>query len=209
MTVVDHDKPDMFRTVFDVIPSLVFVVDDDVRIMEYNAAVADFLLKKRETIIRRRGGEVLHCLHSTDVPEGCGRAPFCTHCIIRNAVAEAFQGTRVIRRRKKIEIIRDGEKLGIYALITASPFCFKDQQLVLLVIEDIREIAELQRLIHICSVCKKIKDEKEAWSRVEVYFKEQWDVDFSHGLCPECHKHTLDKIDKKKKTGKGCGKKGR
>ena len=196
MALEHSDKTELLKTVFDVIPSLIFVVDDDVRIQEYNATAAEFLLEKREAILKRRGGEVLHCLHSTDVPEGCGRAPFCKDCVIRNSVTEAFQGNRVVRRRTKIEIIRDRNKLEIYALITASLFRFKERQLVLLLIEDISEIAELRRIIPICSVCKEVRDEKEAWSRVEMYFKEHWDVDFSHSLCPKCIKAERDKMQK-------------
>ena len=194
MAANDNINSEMMRSVFDALPSLVFVVDDDVRIQEYNAAAAEFLLVQRSAILKRRGGEVLHCLHSTDVPEGCGRAPFCKNCIIRNSVTEVFQGNRIVRRRTRLEIIRDGEKIEIYALITTSPFRYKERQLVLLVIEDISEIAELRRMVPICSICKKVRDDKESWSRVEAYFKEHWDIDFSHGLCPECYKLEMDKV---------------
>jgi hypothetical protein len=99
-----------------------------------------------------------------------------------------------VRRRTKLEIIRDGNKIEIYALITASPFRYKERSLVLLVIEDISEIAELKRMIPICSICKKVRDDKESWLRVEAYFKKHWDVDFSHGFCPECYKIETDKL---------------
>lgn len=204
MAMKDSDKRDLLRTVFDVIPSLIFVVDDDVRIQEYNAAAAELLLDKREAILKRRGGEVLNCLHSIEVPEGCGRAPFCNNCVIRNSVTQAFQGDRVVRRRTKIEIIRDGNTFEIYALITVSSFRFKETPLVLLVIEDISEIAELQRMIPICSRCKQIRDEKEAWSRLEIYFKEHWDVDFSHILCPKCYKTDMDKLERDIKAEPGA-----
>ena len=78
----DNVKNDIFRTVFDAMPSLIFVVDNDVRIQEYNAAAADLLTAKRSTILKRRGGEVLHCLHAAEAPEGCGWAPFCKDCVI-------------------------------------------------------------------------------------------------------------------------------
>lgn len=197
MDAENSGKTEMLRTVFDAIPSLVFVVDDDVRIQEYNAAAAGLLSGTRETILKHRGGEVLNCLHSNDVPEGCGHAPICNYCIIRKSVIEASQGRSVVRRRAKIEIIRGEDKLEIYALVTASPFLFKESSFVLLVIEDISEIAELQRIITICSICKEIQDEKKTWSRIETYFKEHWDVDFSHGLCPKCFKNEMEKIRKK------------
>ena len=190
----ESEKRDMLRAVFDALPSLVFVVDQDVRIQEYNAAASDLLMAERKAVLKQRAGEILQCVHSREVPNGCGRAPFCKTCVIRNSVTEAFRGSRVVRRRTRIEIIRDANKIEIYALITASPFIFQDRQLVLLVIEDISEIAELYRMIPICSVCGKVRDDKESWMQVEAYFKDNWDVDFSHGYCPDCYRIEKDKL---------------
>lgn len=192
----DNPKSDMLRAVFDAMPLLIFVVDDDVRILEYNVTASELLAAPRSAILKRRGGEVLHCLHATEVPEGCGRAPFCKNCVIRNSVAEAFHGNQVVRRRTKLEMIRDENKLEIYALITASPFLYEQRPLVLLVIEDISEIAELKRMIPICSNCKKVRDDKESWLLVETYFKEHWDLEFSHAFCPECYQVELDKMER-------------
>ena len=149
---------------------------------------------RKSAVIKHRGGEALHCIHANDVPEGCGRGPFCKDCIIRDAVAEAFHGNRVVRRRTRLTIMRNGDKIEIYALITASPFRYKEKPFALLVIEDISEIAELRRMIPICSVCRKVRDEKKSWSRIEAYFKKHWDLDFSHSLCPECYKIEKDKL---------------
>jgi hypothetical protein len=199
----EKEKRDMLMAVFDALPSLVFVVDQDVRIQEYNAAASDLLMAERKTVLKQRAGEILHCIHSSEVPEGCGRAPFCKDCIIRNSVTEAFQGNRVVRRRTRIELIRDAGRIGLYALITASPFFFQDRPLVLLVIEDISEVAELYRMIPICSVCRKVRDDKESWMLVEAYFKDKWDVDFSHGLCPDCYKIESEKVTAYIRTGQG------
>ena len=187
-------RQDMLSTVFDALPSMIFVVDQDVRIQEYNAAASDLMMAQRKTILRRRAGELLHCLHSDEVAEGCGKAPFCEDCVIRNSVKSAFQGNRIVRRRTRIELLRDGDKTDIYALITASPFSFHKKPHALLVIEDISEIAKLQRMIPICSICKKVRDDKESWMQVETYFKNNWDIDFSHGYCPNCGKLEMSKM---------------
>lgn len=194
MSMNDAEKSDLLRAVFDVLPSMVFVVDEDVRIQEYNTAASDLLMAERKTILKRRAGEILHCVHSTDVPGGCGRAPSCKECIVRNSVTEAFRGNRVVRRRMRLELDRNGNKVTLYALITASPFSFRERPHALLVIEDISEIAELHRLIPICSVCRKVRDDKESWMQVESYFKNSWDVDFTHGFCPDCLQIEMDKI---------------
>lgn len=199
MTTNQQNPEDLFRAIFDGIPSLIFVVDDDVQIHEFNSAAAPLLAADKATILKRRGGEALHCLHWRDVPEGCGRAPFCKDCVIRNSVSAAFQGKKVVRRRHKLELIRDGNILEIYALITASPFLFQGNQLVLLVVEDISDIVELKRLIPICATCKKVRNDRDYWVLVESYLKEHLDVDFSHGLCPDCYKKEMDGLERMNK----------
>lgn len=49
-----------------------------------------------------------------------------------------------------------------------------------------REIQVLQGLLPICSVCKKIRSRDNTWEVMEKYLSEHSEVEFSHGLCPEC-----------------------
>lgn len=44
----------------------------------------------------------------------------------------------------------------------------------------------LSGLLAICVSCKKIRDEHKNWQPVEIYIREHADVEFSHGLCPDC-----------------------
>ncbi len=48
------------------------------------------------------------------------------------------------------------------------------------------EVKELKGMLPICSKCKKIRDDQGYWKHIESYIKHHTDVDFSHGLCPEC-----------------------
>lgn len=49
-----------------------------------------------------------------------------------------------------------------------------------------RELRTLRGLIPICAGCKKIRNDDGFWQQVEEYFRDRADVEFSHGLCPEC-----------------------
>ena len=44
----------------------------------------------------------------------------------------------------------------------------------------------LNGLLPICSYCKKIKDDSGAWQQLESYLRSHAEVEFSHGICPEC-----------------------
>ena len=53
--------------------------------------------------------------------------------------------------------------------------------------EALAKVKQLQGLIPICSYCKKIRDDKNYWRQVESYLAEHSEVQFSHGICPECY----------------------
>ena len=57
-------------------------------------------------------------------------------------------------------------------------------------------IRRLKELIPICMYCKKIRNDDDYWQQLEVYFHEQAEVDFSHGICPGCFTEHFGEKDK-------------
>ena len=197
---VDLHHPDIMNA----IPVPILLVDDDVRILDMNVAASAAFGVSKAARLSRRGGDALQCLHSYDVPEGCGRGPACKICVIRNSVTTSVKGTSITRRRMKFAIQAEPEKTELELLISASPFPQAGGNVVLLVIEDITELSKLRAIIPICSQCKRIRNEAEFWQQVEAYFHDYIGVDFSHGLCPECLKQVYGKyLDKASAAGAG------
>ncbi len=172
-------------------PLPILVVDDDVSILWYNQAAAQVVGAEAVLVLRRRAGEVLHCLHAQETPEGCGRAAACRDCPVRGAVGQALQGQKVIRQRAKMELVHGNIVTPVHLLVTTAPFTFQGKAWALLVLEDISELMELKGLLPICSYCKSIRDDEHYWQSVEHYFKAHLDLDFSHGICPDCLKKIL------------------
>jgi sigma-B regulation protein RsbU (phosphoserine phosphatase) len=48
-------------------------------------------------------------------------------------------------------------------------------------------VQQLQGLLPICSYCKKIRDDQNYWQQVDSYISKHTEVEFSHGICPECY----------------------
>ncbi len=60
----------------------------------------------------------------------------------------------------------------------------------------LEEIRVLKGILPICSFCKQIRDQQGNWRQLEAYFHEQGEIDFSHGVCPECaQKYYSDLVD--------------
>jgi CheY-like chemotaxis protein len=41
-------------------------------------------------------------------------------------------------------------------------------------------------LLPICSSCKKIRNKEDQWQPLEIFFLENFNIRFTHGICPHC-----------------------
>jgi CheY-like chemotaxis protein len=64
----------------------------------------------------------------------------------------------------------------------------------------LNEVKRLSGLLPICASCKKIRNDKGYWEEVETYIKERSEVEFSHGVCPECAQKLYPEIYQKRKS---------
>jgi PAS domain S-box-containing protein len=67
--------------------------------------------------------------------------------------------------------------------------------------ESLKTIKKLQGILPICASCKKIRDNNGEWSELEFYIMTRADVDFSHGICPECAKRLYPDLNLFKNKG--------
>ena len=179
-------EDDIFlRNTFNAIPFPLMVVDDDVRILFWNSAALRLL--GNEELLQQRGGEALHCIHTKDVDQGCGHGPHCKTCVVRNSVSEANNGNKIYRKKTIMERTIGGKVVETPLLVTTSPFVYQNRSLTLLILEDIHELMEIGSLLPICARCKKIRTEDNSWQPIEGYIQKHIiDVNFTHGLCPDC-----------------------
>ncbi|MCX8012052.1 MAG: PAS domain-containing protein [Desulfobacterota bacterium] len=188
-----------YQLITEIFPLPILIVDEDVRTHYLNPAAEKIFRTDNIKVLNQRCGEVFHCLHAFDVPEGCGRGPFCKTCIIRNSVKRSISGKMVTRKRVKVELVKGERKKASEWLITTSPFPDSgNKPLVLLIIEDITELIKLRDIIPICAKCKRIRDDQDYWHSVEDYFNDYIGIKFSHGICPECMRALYPELAKKK-----------
>jgi CheY-like chemotaxis protein len=54
------------------------------------------------------------------------------------------------------------------------------------------KVKQLQGLLPICCYCKKIRNDQNYWEQVEQYFEDHSEVEFSHGICPDCYEKVME-----------------
>jgi hypothetical protein len=83
--------------------------------------------------------------------------------------------------------------VGILALVLGAPLArirgLKKRETVLTarVEEELRKVKILTGLLPTCAWCKKIRNESGDWQRFEDYVSTHADVQFTHGMCPDCY----------------------
>ena len=128
------------RVLFDAMPMPVFVVDQDVSILEYNTAAAGLLGRDKKAVLLKRGGAALNCVHSTEMPGGCGHTAVCGDCVVRNAVGSAFQGKAVTRRAADMELLSSrGKRTKVRLRVSTQPVRYDDHKFVLLILEGLND----------------------------------------------------------------------
>lgn len=66
--------------------------------------------------------------------------------------------------------------------------------------EALSQVNQLQGMLPICSYCKKVRDDQNYWQKVENYISDHTDVQFSHGICPDCYEQVIREFKEQKQT---------
>jgi AmiR/NasT family two-component response regulator len=101
------------------------------------------------------------------------------------------------------EMVHKASQAGVGAYLIKPPSAPEIERSIIIAVARFADLMELRRLnielqlaldnvkalkglLPMCASCKKIRDDKGYWEGVETYIKKHADVEFSHGLCPDC-----------------------
>jgi len=152
--------------VFDAFPAPTLIVDSDVQVHRANRAARQALGLDTASLqlLHRRGGEVLHCIHSFG-PGGCGRQQACEDCVIRGAVGQALAHRSIQRRHATLELRAGGQVIEASFLVSASPIDHDGLTHVVLTLEDVTDLDHLKQEAVVASSAAR-----ERQARLRAYF---------------------------------------
>ena len=182
---------DIYRQILDVMPTPIFVVDRDLRIVDHNKAAHELLAIPIEEASDHHSGHILNCLNAVQRSEGCGRTPFCARCGLRNALNAAARGERSVHTRATLRLVEDGRDRDRVFRITVAPFEQAGEERWLLILDDRTEQQELEQLFPVCSSCLELRMDESLRKRAEDYLARHWDGDPTACLCESCQARLL------------------
>jgi hypothetical protein len=129
------DNDDFLNTILDKIPFPIFLMDDDVRIHVYNLAAISLIDIELYRVNKVGCGDAFYCVYS--MPDGCGESEACKECVIRNSVRKSYGGSKVVREKTNIQLVRDSKVEQIQIFVTTEPLKYNDELYVIVIIENI------------------------------------------------------------------------
>jgi PAS domain S-box-containing protein len=177
------------RTLMDVSPDGIAIIDQEHKVRQANASFAEMLGYTMEEVLE---------LHTWDWEAIMSEAEIRANFADLTKTRMTFETSH---RRKDgtiydAEVTASGAKLGdepmvltITRNITDRKQAYQERERLIEELQDAMErVKTLNGLIPICASCKKIRDDKGYWQQVEVYVRDHSEAKFSHGICPECTK---------------------
>jgi PAS domain S-box-containing protein len=87
--------------------------------------------------------------------------------------------------------------VGIFEDITERKLAEIEKERLIGELQDaLSKVKLLSGFLPICASCKKIRDDKGYWQQIEAYIHDHSEVEFSHGICPECAKKLYPRLFK-------------
>jgi signal transduction histidine kinase len=131
-------KSPNIRELLDAFPYIAGIVNAERQFVYANQVLLGILgLPGLDSILGRRPGEVISCIHANETPGGCGTSADCQYCGAVNAILDSQESGQKVKHETRITA-HDGEEMTSFDLnVIASPVYIGEKIYTLLVLEDI------------------------------------------------------------------------
>ncbi len=135
----NHPTKEILDSLFDI----VMILDVNRQAVFVNKALLKYFeLKKPESVLGRRPGEIFDCVHAWETDTGCGTTRACTVCEAQRAIQAGLHGNVDVRECHITKKDGSSVELGI----SSAPLLIGNEHFVLFIIKDISDRKRMQSL---------------------------------------------------------------
>ena len=136
-----------FTDIFGMLTGIGAVIDKNRQIVYANDEFLSSLgINSLESVLGKRPGEAISCLHSAEEPSGCGTSRACAYCGAVNAILESQRTGMKSTRETQISSIIDGKHKSWDLNVISIPIAFNGDLFYVLILQDISDIKRKTRL---------------------------------------------------------------
>ncbi len=114
------------------------VLNDKRQVLAVNDTFIKLLgIEDSGQILGLRPGECVNCVHSCEMPGGCGTSEYCSTCGAVVSIMAALETRQPQERTCALVVEKDGQKIDLYFSVRSCPLVVDDSLYVLLFLQDI------------------------------------------------------------------------
>ncbi len=137
-TMDDIEADPTVQAMLEGFPEMAILLNEHRQIVAYNRASHKLVdHKKRDSLFGRRFGEVIGCIHSSEMPAGCGTSETCKTCGAINTVLASQISQKPKKQECRISIGTPDQPGSLELEVVATPFLLNGQNLLLFAARDI------------------------------------------------------------------------
>jgi PAS domain S-box-containing protein len=141
------DQHNMLATLFDCVPSVLILLNRDIRVERINRAGEELCGARAAELLHALAGKALRCVNAFE-GSGCGRNAPCAVCPVRTRVTNCFQTGASFRQEEGSLSISQGERtVPLDFLISTARITVKDAVQVLLTLTEITERKRMEQAL--------------------------------------------------------------
>lgn len=136
----------LIDTLLNSVSGLIAILNTERQILTLNARFLHHIgIPDIKSALGLRMGEVLHCVHASEPPNGCGTTRYCRTCGAAIAMVTSLAENAPSESTCAAQIIKNGLSADIYLHIRCSPISIKGKRFIFLFIRD--DTVQQQRAI--------------------------------------------------------------
>jgi hypothetical protein len=128
-----------FEALFEELPMAAFVLDEEVRITDFNRAAFVLMDADSRDIDDLLVGDAFGCANAPE-PGGCGTTSNCNQCVLRRSVQQTFASGQCVRGRGVMTLRRRGRTVSQEFVAATAMIAVGDHQSVLLTVQTLGEL---------------------------------------------------------------------
>jgi signal transduction histidine kinase len=129
------------------VSGLLAVLNEHRQILAMNESLLETLgVGSAENLFGLRLGEAIHCIHSSDMPGGCGTSEYCSTCGAAIAMVTCPDKNEPVEKTCAVTVGNNSGKQDLYLRVRSVPVSHQGKKLLLLFLQDISHQQRLASL---------------------------------------------------------------
>jgi signal transduction histidine kinase len=128
----------LFHALEDAIDGYLLIVNPQRQVLAVNPyLMKDLGVEGPQCLVGSRYGEIMHCIHATDGPGGCGTAKACAHCGGIMSLLNSQSSRQSVEGECLMTVQRNGHSEAMEFHVRSTPITIGKHQLTIMVLHDI------------------------------------------------------------------------